>query len=227
MVHHRLPWTQKPWYTTGYPGQPQPHIPPPPNVNSSVLGPAVINTHPTGGAAADFTCLAAAPRRRASTRGDTAVARRRRHREPACHMHTGVVAPCASHCPPPRTTATDFSGSTVMMGALSLSAVVCIAQSVCSSSHRQRSSVLYNGCREAGTTASAAGNLPDTRMDTQKPWFLGCNCTPEGPLNNLLWYVPSSRYIWRSAPILFLQEQIKDIIIIWGAIAPQKPWFQG
>ena len=34
-----------------------------------------------------------------------------------------------------------------------------------------------------------------------------------GPLNSLLWYVPSSRYIWSSAPILFLQEQIKDIII--------------
>jgi hypothetical protein len=34
------------------------------------------------------------------------------------------------------------------------------------------------------------------------------------PLNSLLWYVPSSRYIWSSAPIfLFLQEQIKDIII--------------
>jgi hypothetical protein len=35
-----------------------------------------------------------------------------------------------------------------------------------------------------------------------------------GPLNSLLWYVPSSRYIWSSAPILFPQEQIKDIIII-------------
>jgi hypothetical protein len=34
-----------------------------------------------------------------------------------------------------------------------------------------------------------------------------------GPLNSLLWYVPSLRYIWRSALILFLQEQIKDIII--------------
>jgi hypothetical protein len=34
-----------------------------------------------------------------------------------------------------------------------------------------------------------------------------------GPLNSLLWYVPSSRYIWSSAPILNLQEQIKDIII--------------
>jgi hypothetical protein len=34
-----------------------------------------------------------------------------------------------------------------------------------------------------------------------------------GPLNSLLWYVPSSRYIWSSAPILFPQEQIKDIII--------------
>jgi hypothetical protein len=35
-----------------------------------------------------------------------------------------------------------------------------------------------------------------------------------GPLNSLLWYVPSSRYIWSSDPILFLQEQIKTIIII-------------
>jgi hypothetical protein len=35
-----------------------------------------------------------------------------------------------------------------------------------------------------------------------------------GPLNSLSWYVPSSRYIWSSSPILFLQEQIKDIIII-------------
>jgi hypothetical protein len=31
-----------------------------------------------------------------------------------------------------------------------------------------------------------------------------------GPLNSLLWYVPSSRYIWSSVAILFLQEQIKD-----------------
>jgi hypothetical protein len=39
-----------------------------------------------------------------------------------------------------------------------------------------------------------------------------------GPLNNRLWYVPSSRYTWSSAPILFLQEQIKEIIIrgIWS-----------
>jgi hypothetical protein len=35
-----------------------------------------------------------------------------------------------------------------------------------------------------------------------------------GPLNSLLWYVPSSRYTWSSAPILFLQEPIKVIIII-------------
>jgi hypothetical protein len=40
-----------------------------------------------------------------------------------------------------------------------------------------------------------------------------------GPLNNLLWYVPSSRYIWKvymelGSSFLFLQEQIKDIIII-------------
>ena len=35
-----------------------------------------------------------------------------------------------------------------------------------------------------------------------------------GPLNSLVWYVPSSRYIWSSAPILFLQQQIKDIIIV-------------
>jgi hypothetical protein len=31
-----------------------------------------------------------------------------------------------------------------------------------------------------------------------------------GPLNSLLWYVPSSRCLWCSAPVLFLQEQIKD-----------------
>ena len=37
-----------------------------------------------------------------------------------------------------------------------------------------------------------------------------------GPLNSLLSYVPSSRYIWSSAPILFLQEQTKDIIIYLG-----------
>jgi len=35
------------------------------------------------------------------------------------------------------------------------------------------------------------------------------------PLNSLLWYVPSSRYTWSSAPILFLQEQIKEDIIIY------------
>ena len=34
-----------------------------------------------------------------------------------------------------------------------------------------------------------------------------------GPLISLLWYVPSSRYIWSSAPIFLFQEQIKDIII--------------
>jgi hypothetical protein len=34
-----------------------------------------------------------------------------------------------------------------------------------------------------------------------------------GPLNSLLWYIPSSRYVWNSALILFLQEEIKDIII--------------
>jgi hypothetical protein len=39
------------------------------------------------------------------------------------------------------------------------------------------------------------------------------------PLNRLLWYVPSSRYIWSLAPVfLFLQEQIKDIIIVSGKL---------
>jgi hypothetical protein len=42
-----------------------------------------------------------------------------------------------------------------------------------------------------------------------------------GPLNSLLWYVPSSRYIWSSAPILFLQEQMKDINII---TAREEEW---
>jgi hypothetical protein len=39
-----------------------------------------------------------------------------------------------------------------------------------------------------------------------------------GPLNSLLWYVPSSRYICVNMELgsyfLFLQEQIKDIIIM-------------
>ena len=45
-----------------------------------------------------------------------------------------------------------------------------------------------------------------------------------GLLNSLLWYVPSSRYsLWSSAHILFLQEQIKDIIIIiWLRSASEK-----
>jgi hypothetical protein len=34
------------------------------------------------------------------------------------------------------------------------------------------------------------------------------------PLNSLLWYVPSLRYIELSSYFLFLQEQIKDIVII-------------
>jgi len=34
------------------------------------------------------------------------------------------------------------------------------------------------------------------------------------PLNSLLWYVPSSRYMELGSSFLFLQEQIKDIIII-------------
>jgi hypothetical protein len=42
-----------------------------------------------------------------------------------------------------------------------------------------------------------------------------------GPLNSLLWYVPSSRYILSLAPILFLQEQIKDIIIMQDVAHPQ------
>ena len=41
--------------------------------------------------------------------------------------------------------------------------------------------------------------------------------------NSLLWYVPFSRYIWSSAPIfLFLQEQIKDIIIIASTFSNNK-----
>ena len=47
-----------------------------------------------------------------------------------------------------------------------------------------------------------------------------------GPLNSLLWYVPSSRYIWSSAPLfLFLQEQIKDIIItISNSLLKKGTW---
>ena len=60
---------------------------------------------------------------------------------------------------------------------------VCIAQSVCSSSHRQRSSAVYNGCREAGTTARASGGLRAALIAPlfvlvlvlqrfYKPWFI-------------------------------------------------------
>ena len=41
-----------------------------------------------------------------------------------------------------------------------------------------------------------------------------------------LWYVPSSRYIWSSAP-MFLQEQIKDIIIIKKAAVISLNHFMG
>ncbi len=36
----------------------------------------------------------------------------------------------------------------------------------------------------------------------------------QGPLNSLLLYVPSSRYIWNTDPILFLQEQIERVMFI-------------
>ena len=60
---------------------------------------------------------------------------------------------------------------------------VCIAQSVCISSHRQRSSAVYNGCREAGTTARASGGLRAALIAPlfvlvlvlqrfYKPWFI-------------------------------------------------------
>jgi hypothetical protein len=44
-----------------------------------------------------------------------------------------------------------------------------------------------------------------------------------GPLNSLLWYVPSYRYTWSLAPVLVLQEQIKDIIIIISGITAREP----
>jgi hypothetical protein len=47
------------------------------------------------------------------------------------------------------------------------------------------------------------------------------------PLNSLLWYVPSSRYTWSSAPNLFLPEQIKDIIIIRADSAGHVPSRKG
>jgi hypothetical protein len=54
------------------------------------------------------------------------------------------------------------------------------------------------------TSSQSQGQVPITEQDLSLVL---------GPLNSLLWYVPSSRYIWSSAPTLFLQEQIKDIII--------------
>jgi hypothetical protein len=74
------------------------------------------------------------------------------------------------------------SGTTAMLGSLSHTDV-CIAQSVCSSSHQQRSSVVYNGCREAGTTARASGGLRAALIAPlfvlvlvlqrfYKPWFI-------------------------------------------------------
>jgi len=48
-----------------------------------------------------------------------------------------------------------------------------------------------------------------------------------GTLDRLLWYVPTSRYTWSSAPILFLQEQRKDIIIISIALDRAKGQQQG
>ena len=44
-----------------------------------------------------------------------------------------------------------------------------------------------------------------------------------GSLNSLSWYVPSSRCIWNSAPVLFLQEQTKDIIINADEFQTKKP----
>jgi hypothetical protein len=66
-----------------------------------------------------------------------------------------------------------------------------------------------------------ASSLPAS-MRTATAW--------EGPLNILLWYVPSSRYLWRSVPILFLQEQIKDIIItrlrVWFSLSTMMTMWQ-
>jgi hypothetical protein len=66
------------------------------------------------------------------------------------------------------------SGTTAMLDTLSLNTAVCIAQSVYSSSHQQRSSAVYNGCREAGTTARASGGLRASRIAPlfYKPWFI-------------------------------------------------------
>ena len=64
-------------------------------------------------------------------------------------------------------------------------------------------------------TSPANNNRPEERRTScrQQPAPPPRDAAKMSPLNILLWYVPSSRYIWSSAPILFLQEQIIDIII--------------
>jgi hypothetical protein len=60
---------------------------------------------------------------------------------------------------------------------------VCIAQSVCSSSQQQQSSTVYNGCREAGTTARASGGLRAARTAPTTTNH-GCNFAPMPVLQN-------------------------------------------
>jgi hypothetical protein len=62
---------------------------------------------------------------------------------------------------------------------------VCIPQTVCSSSHRQRSSAVYNGCREAGTTARASGGLRAARIAPTTTNH-GCNIAPTTVLQTMV-----------------------------------------
>jgi len=63
--------------------------------------------------------------------------------------------------------------------------VVCIAQIVCSSSHRQRSFAVYNGCREAGTTTRASGGLRAARIAPTTRNH-GCNIEPMPVLQTMV-----------------------------------------
>ena len=105
-------------------------------------------------------------------------------------MHTWVAARCFSSSSPPQTTAAVLGAAargepTDNGHAGHASHTRLCAQSVCSSSHRQRSSAVYNGCREAGTTARASGGLRAARIAPTTRNH-GCNIAPMPVLQTMV-----------------------------------------
>jgi hypothetical protein len=113
-------------------------------------------------------------------------------------MHTGVSSRCSSCSSLPRTTAPVLGHHAAMLDNRSIvlllflqkqsslsHTAVFIVQSVCSSSHRQRSSAVYNGCREAGTTARACGGLRAARIPPTTTNH-GCNFAPMPVLQTMV-----------------------------------------